>query len=70
MSTKTPPSTKEERLAKALRENLTRRKALVRAKRERVSANEPDAASPPAGEATPDGASSVNFKLRSGRGTD
>lgn len=37
MSSKTPPPTKEERLAKALRENLARRKALVRSKRERAA---------------------------------
>jgi hypothetical protein len=43
MTSKTPgPSktrapTKEERLAKALRDNLSRRKALVRAQRERAA---------------------------------
>jgi hypothetical protein len=35
MTVKTPPTTREERLAKALRDNLARRKALVRAKRAR-----------------------------------
>jgi hypothetical protein len=40
MSTKKTPTTKEERLAKALRENLARRKALVRAKRERAGADQ------------------------------
>jgi len=39
MSTKPPPPSKEDRLAKALRENLARRKALVRAKRARASAD-------------------------------
>jgi hypothetical protein len=67
---KTPSSTKEERLAKALRENLARRKALVRAKRERGGASEPDASSHPADGATQGEASAANFKLRSGQGTD
>ncbi len=43
MGSKPSQPTKEERLAKALRENLSRRKALTRAKRERAS-SEPDAA--------------------------
>lgn len=42
-----PPS-KEERLAKALRENLTRRKALARAKKGRA---EPEAGAKPRDEA-------------------
>jgi hypothetical protein len=42
MSSKPSQPTKEERLAKALRENLSRRKALTRAKRQRA-APEPDA---------------------------
>ncbi|WP_333795072.1 hypothetical protein [Hyphomicrobium sp.] len=36
MTTKPRPPTKEDRLAKALRENLARRKALVRAKKARA----------------------------------
>jgi len=38
MSSKPTQLSKEERLAKALRDNLARRKALVRAKRERTDA--------------------------------
>jgi hypothetical protein len=37
MSPKDPPPSKEDRLAKALRDNLARRKALVRAKRARAA---------------------------------
>jgi len=44
------PPTREERLAKALRENLARRKALTRAKRDRAEAEaesgSPDAMKP------------------------
>lgn len=36
MGSKPSQPTKEERLAKALRENLSRRKALTRAKRQRA----------------------------------
>ncbi len=66
MSSKTPPSTKEERLAKALRENLARRKALVRAKRARAS--ETEALSGP--RAADDPQRDENLKLRSGPGSD
>lgn len=48
MSAKPPPPSREDRLAKALRENLARRKALVRAKRARASADDTPAAVPPA----------------------
>lgn len=41
-----PAPTKEERLAKALRENLARRKALARAKRAREGGGPADAAAP------------------------
>lgn len=40
MSSKPPQPSKEERLARALRDNLARRKALVRAKRQRAGAEE------------------------------
>jgi hypothetical protein len=40
MSAKPPPPSREDRLAKALRENLARRKALVRAKRARANADD------------------------------
>jgi hypothetical protein len=47
MNAKTPSPTKEERLAKALRENLARRKALVRTKRQRAGSEAPAASAPP-----------------------
>ncbi len=53
MNAKMPPPSREDRLAKALRENLARRKALARAKRARACAD--DAA--PAAQAA-DGAAS------------
>jgi len=58
MSPKDPPPSKEDRLAKALRDNLARRKALVRAKRARTSAE--DAVPPllPTGKTERDDASS------------
>ncbi|MBN8912525.1 MAG: hypothetical protein J0H65_10815 [Rhizobiales bacterium] len=66
MSGKVRSPTKEERLAKALRENLARRKALVRAKRARGSDDEVGAA-PLSADAPP---SDENLKLRSGPGSD
>ena len=66
MSSKTPAPTKEERLAKALRENLARRKALVRAKRARASESEALSGSSAADEPQRD----TNLKLRSGPGSD
>jgi hypothetical protein len=66
MSSKTPSPTKEERLAKALRENLARRKALVRAKRARASDPEARSGSSAGDEPQCD----ANLKLRSGRGSD
>lgn len=57
MASKTPPPSKDERLAKALRDNLARRKALVRAQRARAA----DADAPPpqaTGKAKPDDAPS------------
>ncbi|WP_295555679.1 hypothetical protein [uncultured Hyphomicrobium sp.] len=46
MNSKPPKLSKEERLAKALRDNLARRKALVRTKRERTdTAGSPGSAS-------------------------
>lgn len=44
MTNKPPPPTKEDRLAKALRENLARRKALVRAKKARAKTPAADSA--------------------------
>ena len=66
MSGKPRPPTKEERLAKALRENLARRKALVRAKRARGREDEGGSAPLPAD----DSRSDDNLKLRSGPGSD
>lgn len=48
MSTKPPRPTREERLAEALRDNLARRKALVRAKRVRAGAKGHGVAAPAA----------------------
>lgn len=48
MNAKPPPSTREERLAKALRDNLARRKALMRAKRGRAGDESPPPAPDPA----------------------
>ena len=57
MGSKPSQPTKEERLAKALRENLSRRKALTRAKRQR-SDSEPYAAKAHASDAEGEDASS------------
>lgn len=57
MSPKDPPPSKEDRLAKALRDNLARRKALVRAKRARA-AEGAVAPLPPAGKTERDDAPS------------
>lgn len=66
MSGKARSPTKEERLAKALRENLARRKALVRAKRARGDGDEAGSAPLSADGSRCD----VNLKLRSGPGSD
>jgi hypothetical protein len=63
MSPKPPrtpqPPSREDRLAKALRENLARRKALTRVKRERAGPDSPSAdPAPPAPAAGDDDASS------------
>ncbi len=57
MGSKPSPPSKEERLAKALRDNLSRRKALTRAKRQRAG-SEPDPAKAHASDVESDDASS------------
>ena len=58
MTSKSPPPTKEERLAKALRDNLARRKALVRAKRARTGSEDAAPPAAPAGTGARDDAAS------------
>jgi hypothetical protein len=46
----TPPNSRDQRLAKALRDNLNRRKALVRARKVKKSAAEQDSGALSTGE--------------------